>query len=37
MEAIKRRLKRTADEVVGSDGVTKVLIQGAVERETGPN
>ena len=37
VEAIKRRLKRTADEVVGGDAVTKVLIQGAVERETGPN
>ncbi|MEM9684447.1 MAG: flagellar basal body-associated FliL family protein, partial [Pseudomonadota bacterium] len=37
VEAIKRRLKRTADEVVGDGGVTKVLIQGAVERETGSN
>lgn len=37
VEAIKRRLKRTADEIVGDGAVTKVLIQGAVERETGPN
>jgi flagellar protein FliL len=35
VEAIKKRLKRTADAVMGKDMIRAVLIQGAVERETG--
>ena len=33
VEAIKKRLKRTADEVMGPGKVNAVLIQGAVERQ----
>jgi flagellar basal body-associated protein FliL len=35
VEAIKKRLKRTADEVMGPGKVRAVLIQGAVERAAG--
>lgn len=34
VEAIKKRLKRTADEAMGPGKVRAVLIQGAVERES---
>ena len=34
VEAIKKRLKRTADEALGPGKVRAVLIQGAVERES---
>jgi len=34
VEAIKRRLKRTVDEVMKDHSVKKVLIQGAIERDT---
>jgi flagellar FliL protein len=34
VEAIKRRLKRTVDNVMKDGSVKKVLIQGAIERET---
>ena len=37
VEAIKRRLKRTVDGVMRDGSVKDVLIQGAVERETGKN
>ena len=34
VEVIKRRLKRTADEVMKDGSVKNVLIQGAIERQT---
>ncbi len=34
-EAIKKRLKRTADSVMGKGMIRAVLIQGAVERDVG--
>ena len=37
VEAIKKRLKRTVDAVMRDGSVKNVLIQGAVERETGTN
>jgi len=37
VEAIKKRLKRTADAVMRDGSIKDVLIQGAVERETGTN
>jgi len=35
VEAVKKRLKRTADQVMGEGKIRAVLIQGAVERDTG--
>lgn len=35
VEVIKKRLKRAADRVMGDDSIKNVLIQGAVERESG--
>lgn len=37
VEAIKKRLKRTVDTVMGPNVIRSVLIQGAVERETNSN
>lgn len=34
VEAIKKRLKRTADHVLGKGRIQAVLIQGAIERES---
>ena len=35
VEGIKKRLKRTGEEIMGGGKIRAVLIQGAVERETG--